>query len=191
MKPYFKAPVLVLLWTVLFIFNQVQMAHADSLVCERQMAVAAKKHGVPMGILYAVGLTETGRRNTLHPYALNISGKSHFPASQNEAVRLFNEAREQGHKLIDLGCMQINHFYHSKKFSSTESMLDPGKNVNYAALFLKRLFKREGTWTLAAARYHAGPDNLSAQKKYVCIVISNLVASGFGAWTPNAKTYCN
>jgi len=180
----------MLLLTVLFIFSLPQKSFADSLICERQMAIAAKKHGVPIGILYAVGLTETGRKNTLHPYALNVSGKAYFPASSKEAIKVFNKARAEGHKLIDLGCMQINHFYHSKQISSTEKMLDPAANVNYAALFLKRLFKREGTWTLAAARYHAGPDNLTAQKKYVCIVITNLVASGFGAWTSGAKEFC-
>ena len=28
--------------------------------CEREMARAARQHGIPLGILYAVGLTETG-----------------------------------------------------------------------------------------------------------------------------------
>ncbi len=164
-------------------------ASAD-LVCEKQMTIAAKKHGVPLGILYAIGLTETGRRNTLHPYALNISGKSVFPKSKSEALEKLVEAQNQGNKLIDLGCMQINIYYHSRKFASAGDMLDPQQNVNYAALFLKKLFKREGTWTLAAARYHAGPNNLPAQKRYVCIVIRNLVASGFGQWTDNAKNFC-
>ena len=40
------------------------------------------------------------------------------------------------------------------------------------------------------ARYHAGPDNDPAQKKYVCRVIANLVASGFGAWTADARSFC-
>ena len=43
---------------------------------------------------------------------------------------------------------------------------------------------------MAVARYHAGPDNDPAQKKYICRVIGNLVASGFGAWTPQAKAFC-
>ena len=38
------------------------------------MARAAAKHGVPLGMLYAVGLTETGRGASLAPYALNIDG---------------------------------------------------------------------------------------------------------------------
>ena len=43
--------------------------------CEGEMARAARRHGVPLGVLYAVGLSETGRDGVLHPYALNIDGK--------------------------------------------------------------------------------------------------------------------
>jgi hypothetical protein len=50
--------------------------------------------------------------------------------------------------------------------------------------------QREGSWTLAVARYHAGPRNIPAQKRYVCAVIRNMVASGFGEWTDNARTFC-
>jgi soluble lytic murein transglycosylase-like protein len=52
------------------------------------------------------------------------------------------------------------------------------------------LKEQEGSWTLAAARYHAGPDNDPAQKQYVCEVIANMVASGFGTWTDSARTFC-
>lgn len=172
------------------IFSIATPVPAKNLSCETHMANAAKRYDIPLGILYAVGLTETGQRNTLHPFALNISGKSYFPSTQQKALELFQVAQVEGHKMIDLGCMQINHYYHSKQFASTREMLDPKKNVNYAALFLKRLFRREGSWTLAAARYHAGPKNLSAQKKYVCIVMENLVVSGFGAWTQAAINFC-
>jgi soluble lytic murein transglycosylase-like protein len=44
---------------------------------------------------------------------------------------------------------------------------------------------------MAVARYHAGPNNDPAQKKYVCRVIANLVATGYGKWTPNAKNFCD
>ena len=180
----------VLMFAVVFVFSSSGIAFSAVQVCEKQMAFASKKHGVPLGILYAVGLTETGYKKSLHPFALNIAGKSLFPKTENEAMQKFHEARRRGVKLIDLGCMQINHFYHSSKFKSVRQMLDPQKNVEYAALFLKALYKREGSWTLAAARYHAGPNNLTAQKRYVCIVIRNMVVSGFGAWTENARNFC-
>ncbi len=154
------------------------------------MARAAQKYGVPLPILYAVGLTETGRGDSLRPYALNIEGHSVYDVSKSQAKRLFQAARRNGKKLIDVGCMQINHHYHKSHFRSIDEMLSPAQNVAYAAQFLQRLYKREGSWTMAAARYHAGPKNTAAQKRYVCRVITNMVAVGMGTWTKEARKFC-
>jgi soluble lytic murein transglycosylase-like protein len=158
--------------------------------CEREMIRASRAHGVPLGVLYAVGLTETGSRNAMRPYLLNVEGRSVSATTLHEAVNEFNAARRAGARLIDLGCMQINHHFHSAQFDSVEAMLDPVRNVDYAARFLKELRAREGNWTMAAARYNAGPNNDPAQKRYVCRVITNMVASGFGAWTLPAREFC-
>lgn len=152
---------------------------------------ASSKYDIPIGILYAVGLTETGRKDSLQPYAMNIEGKAVFMPSAAAAVMKFNEAHGQGAKLIDLGCMQINHRYHGDQFRSVDDMLDPRRNVDYAARFLTQLHARHETWSMAVARYHAGPDNDPAQKRYVCRVIANMVAVGFGKWTANARSFCN
>ena len=164
---------------------------ADTNLCEREITRAAKRYDVPLAVLYAVGMTETGRRGSLQPFALNLQGPSFFAANLSEALRRFDEARKGGAKLIDVGCMQINHHFHASQFRSLEAMFDPHENVDYAARFLKGLRAREGSWTLAAARYHAGPANDPAQKRYVCQVITNMVASGFGAWTANARAFCD
>lgn len=146
---------------------------------------------MPVGILYAVGLTETGKKGTLQPNALNIGGKAVFPRNPTEALQAFESARSEGKTLIDLGCMQINYRYHAAEFRSVRDMLNPRLNVDYAARFLVSLRKRHESWSMAVARYHAGPDNDPAQKRYVCRVIANMVATGFGKWTENARTFCN
>ncbi|MCR4264802.1 transglycosylase SLT domain-containing protein [Nitratireductor sp. ZSWI3] len=166
-------------------------AHAAGNPCEGEILRAAAKYDVPAGILYAVGLTETGIRGSLQPYALNVEGKAVFPRSIGEAVQHVEQARRDGARLIDLGCMQINHHYHATHFSSLRAMLDPHRNVDYAARFLVDLKKRHGSWSMAVARYHAGPNNDPAQKRYVCRVITNMVATGFGNWTPQARSFCN
>lgn len=102
----------------------------------------------------------------------------------------FTEARSKGVCLIDLGCMQINHHFHGSKFSSVEAMIDPHANVQYATQFLQELKKREGIWTMAVARYHAGPNHNTAQKQYICRVATNMVATGFDQWTPAATRFC-
>ncbi|WP_112664555.1 transglycosylase SLT domain-containing protein [Microvirga flavescens] len=165
-------------------------ASASANSCEREMVRAAAKYGVPLGMLYSVGLTETGKRGSLQPYAMNIEGKPYFAANASEAMKQFEGASRNGAKLIDLGCMQINHHYHRDKFASLASMLNPRDNVDYAAQFLKQLRVREGSWTMAVARYHAGPNNNPAQKQYVCRVVANMVATGFGEWTPGARAFC-
>jgi soluble lytic murein transglycosylase-like protein len=166
------------------------LAQSPAGQCEREMMRASSKYGVPLGMLYSVGLTETGRRGSLQPYAMNVEGKAVFSNSAAEAIQRFEEASRGGARLIDLGCMQINHLYHRENFSSLEGMLNPRTNVEYAARFLRELKARHETWTMAVARYHAGPNNDPAQKRYVCRVIANMVATGFGQWTPGARTFC-
>jgi soluble lytic murein transglycosylase-like protein len=158
--------------------------------CESEMARAAQIHGIPLGILYAVGLTETGRRGALYPYALGAEGQTVFAKNLDDAMANFEAMRHRGVKLIDLGCMQINHYFHGDKFVSVRAMFDPAKNVDYAARFLKALKQREGSWTMAVARYNAGPNNQPAQKRYICHIVDHLVSSGFGSWTEKARSLC-
>jgi soluble lytic murein transglycosylase-like protein len=166
-------------------------ALASTAVCEREISAAARKYQIPEGILYSVGLTETGRKGSLQPWSLNVEGKAYFAQTPDEALEIYNEASNAGASLIDLGCMQINHRYHGENFAGVAEMLDPHKNVEYAAKFLAQLHAKHVTWTMAVARYHAGPNNNPAQKQYVCRVISNLVATGYGQWTPTALEFCN
>jgi soluble lytic murein transglycosylase-like protein len=185
-----RAAALAGLFLASFTYSRSWADSDDAMICEREMTRAAKKYDVPLGVLYAVALTETGHRGSLHPFALNIAGPSFFPKTLEEALQRFDEARRAGVKLIDVGCMQINQYYHGSHFRSVLDMFDPHENVEYAAQYLKDLRDKEGSWTLAAARYHAGPDNNPAQKQYVCAVIANMVASGFGKWTPAAREFC-
>lgn len=183
--------VISLLLATVFISNAAPLGlGAERNVCERELASAARRHGVPLGVLYAVGLTETGRKGSMQPYALNVEGKVEYGRNAGDAVLRFRNAQRSGAKLIDLGCMQINHYYHAEKFASVEAMFEPAQNVEYAARFLNQLKDREGSWTMAVARYNAGPNNNPAQKRYVCRVIENMVATGFGQWTADARAFC-
>jgi hypothetical protein len=155
------------------------------------MARASTAYAVPLGVLYAVGMTESGNKKSLQPNAMNIDGRAYFATSVADGIRAFSEASGRGAKLIDIGCMQIDHHFHAAEFASLTEMFNPHANVDYAARFLKRLRQSEGSWTLAVARYHAGPNNNPAQKRYVCTVIVNMVASGFGSWTRESKAFCS
>lgn len=158
--------------------------------CEREIARAAARYDIPLAVFYAVGLNETGWKGRLQPYSMNIDGRAVSSATLADALARFGTAKASGARMIDIGCMQINHHYHAANFPSLEAMFDPAQNIDYAARFLRDLKIRERTWTMAVARYNAGPDNNPAQKRYVCGVMTKMVTSGFGAWTESAKNFC-
>lgn len=166
------------------------IATAKPNVCEQHIYRAAQKYSVPTALLYAVGLAESGRKGRLHPFALNVEGKAFFPSSRREALRIFKREMAAGRRLIDLGCMQINHKYHASEFPNLEAMLNPQLNVDYSARFLRRLKDRHGTWSVAVARYHAGDKNHAAQKKYVCRVLQHMVAQKLAANTKTSNSVC-
>ena len=155
------------------------------------MKQAAGSNDVPLNILYAVGLAETGRMGVLQPFEMNIDGRAEHSEGLDDAIGKFHAARARGARVIDIGCMQVNYRWHADRFKSLADMFDPASNVNYAAGFLKALRTREGSWTRAVARYNAGPDNDPAQKKYVCKVIERMVRVGMGRWTPPARAFCD
>jgi soluble lytic murein transglycosylase-like protein len=171
--------------------SSVAAAAGDSFLCEQQMKRASAQNGIPLNILYSVGLTETGHRGVLGPYDMNVDGRAVHSRDLNEALARLESERAKGAKFIDVGCMQINVYWHGGQFRSIRDMFDPPRNVGYAARLLMDLKAREGSWTLAVARYNAGPNNNVAQKRYVCAVIGNMVRSGFGAWTPAARQFCD
>ena len=101
------------------------------------MARAARENGIPLNILYSVGLTETGHAGALSPWDMNVDGRAVHSASLDEALQRFAAERARGAKLIDVGCMQINHHWHASHFGSLAEMFDPVRNVDYAAGYLK------------------------------------------------------
>ena len=150
----------------------------------------ARRDGVPMGVFYAVGLVESGHKGLLDPYAMNIDGRPVFAGSLERALKIVADAKAAGARLIDVGCMQVNEHYHGRNFSSLREMFDPVANIEYASRFLRELQARHRTWTLAVARYHAGPDKTIEQKRYVCAVAGRMVATGLARWTENARAFC-
>jgi soluble lytic murein transglycosylase-like protein len=161
-----------------------------SAACEPHLVTAAQVEGVPVGLLYAIAMTESGNGGSLSPFAMNVEGKTVLSNSREEALKAFGQAADDGKRLIDVGCMQINAHYHRGSFRSVEDMFEPRQNVIFAAKFLKSLHNKHGTWTAAVSRYHAGPKNKPAQKRYVCRVLTHLVGMHFGNWTPEARAFC-
>jgi hypothetical protein len=110
-----------------------------------------EQNNIPSGLLLAIATVESGSE----PYALNIQGKSVIGSNKREAVALIHEALAEGINNIDVGVMQLNVKWHRENFKSIEEMLEPKKNIEYAAGFLLKLYKKYGDWHKAVRFYHS------------------------------------
>ena len=95
------------------LFCSLAPAAAADPACEREMTEAAREYDVPLSVLYAVGLTETGARGALNPYEINVDGRSIASANLEQALGHVTEEQARGAKYIDIGCMQINRRWHA------------------------------------------------------------------------------
>ncbi len=134
-------------------------------LCEQAAEIAARETGVPLAVLRAVALTETGRARSGQglspwPWVTNEGGNASWFDSVDEAAAHTQLALQSGVTNIDLGCFQLNHRWHSAAFASVADMLDPVSNARYAAHLLVGHFRDLGDWSLAAGAYHsATPEN--------------------------------
>ena len=134
---------------------------SGGLICREQTQRLERAAGIPDQLLGAISIAETGRwdkgRQASFAWPWTVtSGKDgrHF-ASKRDAIAWVKTLKARGVTNIDVGCMQINLGYHPDAFESLEEAFDPSANVAYAASFLKRLFRRNNSWTMAVAHYHS------------------------------------
>lgn len=110
-------------------------------------------------MLHAISLTETGRtdggRFRPYPWAINREGTGHWFGSREEALAFARASVAAGRPSFDVGCFQINYYWHGRNFPSLEAMFDPDTGATYAARFLKSLYGERGDWSLAAGAYHS------------------------------------
>lgn len=134
-------------------------ASNDAKLCDQAIDLAARDSGVPVHVLRAIARTESGV--TVNdafvpwPWTINVAGKGVRFNSEKSAVSYFYEQFGAGARNIDLGCFQINHRWHGKRFSSAEEMMNPKNNAVYAARFLKSLHDEFGNWLSAVGAYHS------------------------------------
>ncbi|MCB1355956.1 MAG: lytic transglycosylase domain-containing protein [Maritimibacter sp.] len=130
-----------------------------SAVCERAAVEAAANSGVPVSVLKAISLTETGRNRggdvRPWPWTVNMEGKGVWFDSREAALAYVYEHYKRGARSFDVGCFQINYKWHHENFASIEEMFDPSANARYAAAFLASLHAESGDWETAAGAFHS------------------------------------
>ena len=134
-------------------------------ICDIVAVEAARRHSVPVEVLRAIALTETGRRldgNTRPwPWTVNMEGDGHWFETQAEARAYVDREVARGARSYDIGCFQINARWHGHAFPSLGAMFDPRMNADYAARFLSELHAEFGDWSRAAGAYHSRTPSLA------------------------------
>lgn len=147
----------------------------DAGLCTEHFNFYELNHQLPSKLLKSISLAETGRWDSSlskyvpWPWSINANGKSYVFSTKAEAIRKAKSLQEKGVSSIDIGCMQINLQYHPNAFASIDQGFDPQHNIQYAAFFLKDLYKRHGNWENAIAHYHSS--NPIAQSRYLSRVL--------------------
>ncbi len=129
---------------------------------------------IPRRLLKAISLAESGRwdelnrENVAWPWTVTAKGQGRFFDTKAEAVAEVEFLMTEGVRNIDVGCMQVNLYYHGDAFESLEESMDPRANTAYAATYLKNMYSATGDWTDAAGYYHSTtPERNGPYKKRV------------------------
>ncbi len=156
----------VVLWhppTVMAETSQIIVNARD--LCDIQTARNEQTRSIPQYLLKAISLAETGRWDALRqenfawPWTVTSLGKGHYFPDKKSALRFAHLLKAQGVTNIDVGCMQINMFYHGSAFASLEQAMDPVANVAHAARYLSELYGTTRSWTKASGFYHSTTPN--------------------------------
>ena len=132
-------------------------------LCRAAILAAERAHAIPTGLLFAIGLVESGRTDPQTgqrlpwPWAVNAEGRGTLFDTREGAVAFVRQAEAAGTRSIDIGCMQVNRAHHPAAFASLEQGFDPVANADYAARFLRQLRDGPagGDWMKAAGFYHS------------------------------------
>ncbi len=115
----------------------------------------------PRHLLAAISIAESGRRDDLNkinvawPWTVTSGSEQWYADSKKQAIEVVEDLIRDGTRNIDVGCMQINLYYHSDAFESLDDAFDPLTNVSYGASFLRTLRKKTTNWMTAAGNYHS------------------------------------
>lgn len=138
--------------------GQGQVADPSAL-CDHAAVLAAAETGVPISVLKAIALTETGRERNGNPrpwpWTVNMEGNGVWFETGDVLKAYVDEHFKRGARSFDVGCFQINYKWHHQNFSSLSAMFDPNENALYAARFLLDLHAEKGSWEAAAGAYHS------------------------------------
>lgn len=143
-------------------------ALSPSAQCEAAITSAEHAARLPPRLLGAIGVTESGRvdaqTGTIRPWpwTINAEGSGQYFASKADAIAAVKALQARGVRSIDVGCMQVNLYFHPNAFATLDDAFDPRPNAAYAARFLNSLYANSGSWLQAIGSYHSETPALGA-----------------------------
>ena len=149
-------------------------------VCRAALVRAEARYAIPSGLLQAIGIVESGRRNEVTgtrqpwPWTTDVEGESRFFDTKAQAVAWVRQAQAHGTRNIDIGCAQVNLMHHPAAFGSLEQAFDPAANADYAARFLVELKTAAGgNWMTAVGYYHSQTPELAASYRQMVQAVTS------------------
>lgn len=130
-------------------------------MCQIAAQAAEKRHGIQAGLLHAIGQIESGRQDgstgdaAPWPWTISAEGRGRYFPTLKAAMVEVMALQARGVTSIDVGCMQINLYFHGAAFEDLADAFMPDRNADYAARFLKTLYADTGDWREAVGRYHS------------------------------------
>lgn len=120
-------------------------------------ARAAERHdGIPTGLLAAIGHIETGGAAG---WNWSVNANQGMPGQRfsnpDSAMAYVRGMLGAGHRLIDVGCFQLDLFYHPDAFERWQDAFDTNASAEAAARILLGLHDRTRDWAQAVALYHS------------------------------------
>jgi hypothetical protein len=129
--------------------------------CGRAAAHAEAEWQLPAGLLAAIGTVESGRgglgstQRVAWPWSINAGGRGVYVPSKAAAVMTVRTLQAAGLRTIDVGCFQVDLFYHPEAFATLDAAFDPETNSRAAARILTQSRFGGGSWEVAIALYHS------------------------------------
>ncbi|HET7883583.1 MAG TPA: hypothetical protein VFL55_22040 [Acetobacteraceae bacterium] len=163
--------------------------------CDRAAKRAEAEWHLPAGLLSAIGVVESGRSGLGHllpvvwPWTINAGGHGRYFADTAAALATVHALQASGTQMIDVGCFQVDLFYHPQAFASLAAAFDPDANAQAAARILVQSRLSSGSWESAIALYHsASPLRGGAYFQHVQAVWPQARARGVAAQDANYAT---
>lgn len=175
-KIYLKSIyILIVFHFILLVITPNSVVGNDTMICKNEIRKTEEILNIPKNLLLSIALTESGKKINGNfipwPWTINTKGKGEFFKTKKQVIAKVKNNLKNKKKNFDLGCMQINYYYHGNKFMNVEDMLDPSKNVFYSGKFIIHLKNKHKNWEEAISRYHSNTP--WRKKKYFSKVMNN------------------